>query len=486
VLRVFKELAVIPCAQDAVVQLSERIAEKVGNQRYNVWFRDTTRFTFADGCLRVSAPNHFVSDWIERHFAEEIGEAAREATGQSYDLSFSIDPELARHVRKRQPDRQLEEMTAATEKRTRGLRRLVPVSTSPTLRGRLVEFVEGPSNRLAVAAARSIIENPAGSYNPLFLHGGCGLGKTHLLQAVCNGLTEKHPQLRWRFVSGEEFTNDYIYSVRASEQEAFRSRYRNLDVLVIDDVHFFANKRSTQEEFLHTFNAIDVAGKQVVLASDSPPKLIGHFSEQLVSRFLAGMVIQIEPPDFHTRVEVLRRRARKLQLRIDESVLSYIAEHFCANIRELDGALLKIVAMAQASGVPVTPALAQRAVHDLVRQTAPVILLSDIESVVAIFFGLSPVALHTSRKTRTLALARSIAMYFARKYTDMSYPQIGRFMGNKNHATVILACRRVSKLLQNNDSVRWATPTGEQQKPITDVIQQLEERFHPTHSAQPA
>jgi chromosomal replication initiator protein len=293
---------------------------------------------------------------------------------------------------------------------------------SQPLRGKLEDFVVGVSNRMAHAAAASVVEKPGSAYNPLFIHGGCGLGKTHLLHGICNGVRDTRPETKWRYVSGEEFTNDYVCSVKTREESTFRERYRHLDVLVIDDVHFFANKRATQEEFLHTLKAIDAAGKQIVLASDAHPKMIGHFSESLVSRFLSGMVVRIDSPDVEVRANVLRNRAKRLNVDIGEAVIMHIAENFRANIRELEGALLKVVAQAQVAGQPITLSLAERAIRDLIRQTAPVVMLSDIESIVAIYFGLTPTDLHTSRKSRTIALARGIAMYLARRHTDMSYP----------------------------------------------------------------
>ncbi|MCH7596651.1 MAG: chromosomal replication initiator protein DnaA, partial [Planctomycetes bacterium] len=344
-------------------------------------------------------------------------------------------------------------------------------------KGKLSDFIAGPSNRLAYAAAVSVIENPASQYNPLFIHGGCGLGKTHLLQAICNGLREHHPDLRWRYVSGEEFTNDFVYAVKAREMSSFHSRYRNLDALIIDDVHFLANKRATQEGFLNTFKSIDAAGKQIVLASDAHPKMIGHFSESLVSRFVSGMVVRIESPDLQVRTDVLRQRAQRLRAEVSDAVIQHIAENFRANIRELEGALLKVVAQAHVSGEPITLGLAEHAIRDLVRQTAPVVLLSDIESVVSIYFGLTPADLHTSRKSRTIALARGIAMYLARRHTDMSFPEIGRFMGNKNHSTVILACRRISKMLQENGAAQWMTPEGLKEQNLAALVTELEEQF---------
>ncbi len=471
-----KELAVVTCAQDVVGLIESRIAEKLGPQRYNVWFKNATQLSVTDQYLRISAPNHFVGEWIERHFSTAIAEAAREVTGNDYTLSFAIDPLLAKSLGKKQPDRQSEFVANNPDRVAREQLRAGSLPVETPLKGRFDDFVAGASNRLAYAAAQSVADKPGAQYNPLFLHGGCGLGKTHLLQAICNNFKLRHPNLRWRYVTGEEFTNDYVYAIKAREMDAFHARYRTLDALVIDDVHFLANKRATQEGFLHTFNAIDAAGKQIVLASDAHPKMIGHFSESLVTRFLSGMVVRIESPDPEVRIGVLRRRAERLKVAVGDAVLRHIAENFRANIRELEGALLKVVALAHVNGEPITVALADRAVKDLIRQTVPVVLLSDIESVVSIYFGLTPADLHTSRKSRTIALARGIAMYLARRHTEMSFPEIGRFMGNKNHSTVILARRRISQMVQNNATVGWMTPEGLREQSLAVLLSELEEQ----------
>ena len=474
------------CAEDAVPRIEARIADQLGPQRFNIWFKNATRLSFADHYLRVSVPNHFVGEWIEQHFSAAVIDAAREVTGNDYTLSFAIEPLLAKNLGKKQPDRQSEFVANNPDRLAREHRRFGSLPVAGPLKGRLDEFVVGVSNRLAYAAALSVVENPSAHYNPLFVHGGCGLGKTHLLQGICNGLKDRHPNLRWRYVSGEEFTNDYVYAIKAREMDAFNSRYRNLDALVIDDVHFLANKRATQDGFLHTFKAIDAAGKQIVLASDAHPKMIGHFSESLVSRFLSGMVVRVESPDLEVRTTVLRRRAERMKVDISDAVLRHIAENFRANIRELEGALLKVVAQAHVSGEPITVPLAERAVRDLVRQTAPVVMLGDIESVVSIYFGLTPADLHTSRKSRTIALARGIAMYLARRHTDMSFPEIGRFMGNKNHSTVILASRRISQMLQANAAAGWMTPEGLREQNLAVLLTELEEQFGATKTADAA
>ena len=471
-----EELTVIVCAQDPILSIEARIAQKLGPKKFGVWFKNATQFSIAGNVLRVSAPNHFVGEWIERHFAGDIIDAAKEVTGSDFSLCFATDPMLAKNLGKKQPDQQVEFVTnhparAARESRKNG-------HAGPrVLKGRLDDFVIGASNRLAYAAAVSVIDHPGTQYNPLFIHGGCGLGKSHLLQSICNGWREKHPTMRWLYVTGEEFTNDYVAAVRTREMGEFYARYRDLDALVIDDVHFLANKKATQEGFLQTVKAIDSANKQIVLASDAHPKMIGQFSESLVSRFVAGMVVRIESPDLEVRTQFLRKRAVRLGANISDAVIRHVAENFRANIRELEGALLKVVAQAHLTGEPITLSLAEHAIRDLIRQTAPVVMLSDIESVVSIYFGLTPADLHTSRKSRTIALARGIAMYLARRHTDMSFPEIGRFMGNKNHSTVILACRRISQLVQSDATVQWLTSDGLREQKMSIILADVGDQF---------
>lgn len=471
----------ITCATESVCLLESHIAEKIGAQRYKLWFKNATRFTIGDGFVRVDVPNIFIGEWIDRYFRGVIQEVAQQLTGETHEVSFSIDPTLAKQMRRKQPDSQRKYAAAHPERLARNHKREGTPPPQPELQGRLADFVVGESNRLAYTCARSVIESPATQYNPLFIHGGCGLGKTHLLQAVCNGLKERHPSLRWAYVSGEDFTNQFVYAVKAGERDAFRQRYRRLDVLVIDDIHFFANKRATQEEFLHTFNAIDAVGKQVVMASDAHPKLIGHLSDSLVSRFLSGMVVRIDSPDYQTRAGVLRRRASRFNFEIPDEVVEYIAAHFKANVRELEGALLKLVALARLHGEALRLSLAQKALGDMIENTVPVVRLTDIESVVSIYFGVTPADLHTSRKTRTIALARGTTMYLARKHTSLSFPEIGRFMGNKNHSTVILACRRIDNALRADEPARWTTPCGIKERSLAVIVSELEEQLALPH-----
>ncbi|MBP7936206.1 MAG: chromosomal replication initiator protein DnaA [Phycisphaerae bacterium] len=464
---------------DLVSSIQSRIAGRIGPQKYRIWFKNGTQLTAAGGHLKVSTPNTFICNWIERHYAEDIGIAAREAGGQDFEVSFVVDPKLQQDLKKRQLNSQAEFIAknperAAREHRLQGLQ---APSRSRSLRGRLSDLVVGPANELAVSVVRRIVDRTA-DYSPIFAHGGCGLGKTHLLQALANELTDKHPEVRWEYLTGDEFTNNFVLAVRSNKVDLFRQRYRHLDVLIIDDIHFLANKKATQEEFLHTFDAIDGQRKTVVLASDTHPKLIGHFSEQLVNRFLAGMVVRLEVPDFQMRCEILRRRVAIVAAhQVPEDVIAYIANHMKANVRELEGALLKLVMFHSVSHQPITLALARRALADHMERTQRSLSLDEIDQTVATYFGLTLADLHTSRKTRTIALARGVAMHLARKHTDLSFPEIGRFMGNKNHSTVILANRRIAKDLEEDKTVTRQTSAGAKEERLREIVTRLEEQL---------
>lgn len=471
---------------DTVSLIQTKILEKLGAQRYRVWFKNATQFTVAEGHVKISAPNLFTCGWIERHFADAISEAVFEATGQEHEVSFVVEPKLQHAVKKHQLDSQAEYIAKNPERTAREQRRLGSAPPPRPLKGRFDDLVVGPANELALSVIRLVADRDPKAYSPVFIHGGCGLGKTHMLQALANELAEKHPQVRWAYVTGEEFTNAFVFALRNGRIEAFRQQYRRVDVLIIDDVHFLANKKGTQEEFLHTFNAIEGIGRQIVLASDSHPKLIGQFSEQLVNRFMAGMVVRIDAPDFRMRCEILRRRARAMSARpVPENVIAYIAEHLQANVRELEGALLKLVMYSAVTRFPINLSTARQSLAEHLHRTQRVLGLDEIDQTVATYFGLTCADLHTSRKTRTIALARGIAMYLARKHTDMSFPEIGRFMGNKNHSTVILANRKIEQLVHDDAWVTRQTPAGDLRERIRDIIERLEQQFSRSLAREP-
>ncbi len=476
-------VAVMPAVEE---QVRKRIAELVGPQKYKIWFKNSTEFTHGDRFLKVGVPNIFIGNWIEDHFADAIQQAATDVVGGDVNVTFSIDPELFRKLRKKQLNSQAAYIEKSAERVAREGRgqgngqapALRPAPAQPrNLRYRLSDFVVGASNRLAYSTALAVVENQAAEVGVVCYFGGCGLGKTHLLQGIVAALAEKKPSLRCEYLTGEDFTNQFLVALRDKKLDAFRHRYRDVDVLLIDDFQFIANKRVTQEEFFHTFNAINANNKRVIMASDAHPKMIGDLSESLVSRILAGMVVKIERPDVETRREILRRIAARTHHVVAEPVIDYIAGMIEANVRELEGCLIKLIAFASLQKAPITLDLARQALEDHLRQTGKILTVSDIEMSVATYFGLCPADLHSSRKSRTIALARNVAMFLARRHTDLSFPEIARLMGNKNHTTVLLACRRVNQNMTNDADVTWQGAAGPITRKIREIVAAQEEQL---------
>jgi len=448
--------------------------ERIGPQKFNAWFKRGSDVSVEDDHVKVLVPNSFVANWIETHYHEDILAAAEAQGGRKRGVLVTIDPSLSSDLRRRQLDAQADIVAKAATGRARPRRAAPPVR----LRHRLEDFVVGPSNRLAYTAACAVAEGQQSAPRPLFIHGACGVGKTHLLQGVCDAAERRRGggPVRWRYVTGEQFTNEFIAALRSRGLEKFRARYRQLDLLAIDDVHFLAAKRATQEEFLHTYNAIEAAGKQVVLASDAHPKLVGALNEQLASRFVSGMVVKIDPPDRATRMEILSRKAAAMQLRADPAALEYVGMHIRGSVRELEGAVVKLAALAELEGKPLGLDLAKEALADHLARTDSAITMGDIEAAVATFFGITPADMHSSRRTRTVSTARMTAMYLARLHTRMSFPEIGRFMG-KNHSSVVLAVQRMERLLADGGQLAWTGPAGHKAMPAAEVLELLTQQF---------
>ncbi|MHC4167807.1 MAG: DnaA ATPase domain-containing protein, partial [Planctomycetota bacterium] len=321
-----------------VSAISESLAERIGQQKFRIWFKNSTKLTLAGDYLKVGVPNLFIASWIENHFFNEISDAVRSITGIEAKITFTIDPELTGHQRRTQLDSQASLVATARDGRQRARfvteRRYKSAAVNGPQRNKLKlsldSFVVGSSNELAYNAAKLIVKEQESPFNPLFVHGGYGIGKTHLLQGICNGVSADRPQANWLYLSAEDFVNQFVLALKTKKLEAFRRRMRRTDLLAIDDIHFLASKPSTQEEFLHTFNTINLAGKQVVLASDAHPKMIGQLSDKLVNRFVSGMVVKIEPPDLATRCEICRQYAENIKNHsapIPESAIRYIAEN---------------------------------------------------------------------------------------------------------------------------------------------------------------
>ena len=457
----------------------ERIAEVLlrllGPQRYDLWFDRKTRLTLAGNALVVEAGNAFAANWIRGKFSRELRAAALEVAQRPVDLCVRVGegvetPRRGSSDAEARPVGPPREGVANTGEQRVTVLAGAPINPQYTLE----EFVVGPSNQMAYHAALKVAETPGRQFNPLFFHGNCGLGKTHLLQGICQRFARQHPGRKWLYVTGEQFTNEFVEAIKTKKTDAFRRRIRNADLLVIDDVHFLARKKATQEEFLHTFNQVDAAGKQVVLASDCPPKQIHSLSEQLSSRFVSGMVLRVDSPDLPTRLEILRRRVARNQWNVADAVLMHIAQSTTSSVRELEGLLLQVVAGIRLINVGSPEAgavLASIKDRTAMRGPAP---LEGIVAAAAAHFGLEPAALTGSGREKLVSLARAAAMYLARQHTGMSFPEIGRALGNKNHSTVIAACQRVEALLLSGQLLCWNTPEGPRHQAVADMLHELE------------
>ncbi len=453
---------------DETKQICEHISRIIGESKYRIWFEHSTRLKLTDDALEVTVANPFISNWIESHFIDQIRQALKSALDSDKTVRFAIDTDLVEISEKAVsaqpgPARKTDAKERPSE---RG-------PALPPLKLTLDTFVVGPRNQLAYNAALTVIQQDKSPFNPLFYHGGYGVGKTHLLQGICNNVAALRRNAKWIYVSAEDFANQYVLALKTKKLDSFRNRFRNLDLLAIDDIHFLANKNAMQEEFLHTFNSIDLAGKQIVLASDAHPKMIGQLCEKLISRFVSGMVVKIDPPDFETRCLICRKRAEAMGHSINQDVIEYIAGQVSSNVRELEGALVKIIAFAAVSGHKMTLPIAKQVLAEHIARIDPVVHSSDIVDAVVEFFGVSLTDLNSSKKDRTVSLARSFCMYLARRLTKMSFPEIGKTLGNKNHTTVIFACRRIEQAIENNQRLQWHSGSGFRLAQAKDVFDEL-------------
>ena len=442
-----------------VSAFSERVCrslqEKLGHDRYDLWFDRKTHLALVGNAMVVGATNAFFANGIRRNFSRELASAACEAAGRIVEVSVVVEETVATPAVGSENTYKPERSPAPTAKTTDS-----PLQPLIHPRYTLDEFVVGLSNQMAYHAAMRVAQSPGQQFNPLFIHGSCGMGKTHLLQGICLKFAKLYPTKKWLYVTGEQFTNEFLEAIRHHKTDAFRRRIRSADLLVIDDVHFLANKKATQEEFLHTFNQVDASGKQIVLASDCAPRQIQSLSDQLSSRFVSGMVLRIDSPDVPTRLEILRRRAAKNNWNVSDAVLMHIAQNPASSVRELEGLLLQVVAGIKLidAGAP-EAATVLESIKDRTLMRGP-IAMDRIIAAVAGHFALPASSLLGSGREKMVSLARSICMYLARQHTGMSFPEIGRAMGNKNHSTVIAACQRVETQMQTGHLMCWNVPEG--------------------------
>jgi chromosomal replication initiator protein len=451
-------------------QVCERIVhalrQRISEDRFDLWFGNRTRLVLAGNTLIVEAPNAFAANWIRTRLHSELLASAHQVLGRGIEIrtqAAAAPPAAVPPVTLARPE------IAATPKAAASA-----AAPQPPLRYSLDEFVVGPSNQLAHRAALRITENPGKEFNPLFLHGACGLGKTHLLQGICQRFAKLHPGKKWLYLTAEQFTNDFLEAIRTHKTDAFRKKLRGAELLAIDDVHFLGNKKATQEEFLHTFNQIDHSGRQIVLASDCAPRQIQALSDQLSSRFVSGMVLRVDSPDLPTRLEILRRRVARGGWNVNDAVLMHIARTSTSSVRELEGLLLQVVAginLINAGSPDAGSVLASIRDRTAMRGPVPV---TRIIAAVAEHFALSEAALTGPGREKLVSTARAVAMYLARQHSGMSFPEIGRAIGSKNHSTVIAACQRVEAMLTGGELLCWNTPTGPRHQALPDILHELE------------
>lgn len=409
---------------------------------YETWVKPAELLQYEGNLFTIGVQNAYACDWLKSRLSGTVTRILTGLMESAQQVEFVIWHKDYIH----QP---AEEAAVETLPIAAPPRRI----ETPVVNGRyhFENFVVGSSNRLAHAACMAVAENPAQAYNPLFLYGAVGLGKTHLLHAIGNYVSSRGLQVL--YVSSEEFTNDLIHAIRTHSTQAFRDRYRRIDVLLVDDIQFIAGKESTQEEFFHTFNTLHGQDKQIVISSDRPPKAMNTLEERLRSRFEWGLTADIQPPDLETRIAILRSKAERSHHDVTPIILEMIARQFQSNIRELEGALTRVVAYADLRGVPLTEELVNVALTDLVPQRNA-FETAHVVDVVASAFGISSEKLMGRDRTREAALPRQVVMYLLRQEANVSLPQIGEALGGRDHTTVIYACEKVADMLERDDRLR--------------------------------
>lgn len=425
--------------QDLWQQVLSIIQTKLSKPSYDTWFKATKAKFIDDSLLEIIAPTTFAAEWLENKYTNLIKSTLYDYLGRNINIKYSIGEAKSAEQSVVFPSKQPASPVIAEEAPSNMLN---PKYTFDT-------FVIGTNNRFAHAASLAVAEAPAKAYNPLFLYGGVGLGKTHLMHAIGHYIMEHNPNTRVLYISSEKFTNEFINAIRDSQGESFRTKYRNIDVLLIDDIQFIAGKEQTQEEFFHTFNALHEERKQIIISSDRPPKEIPTLEERLRSRFEWGLITDIQPPDLETRIAILRKKAKAENLDIPNEAMNYIANQIDTNIRELEGALIRVVAYSSLINADITSHLAAEALKDIIPSSRPrMITINDIQMKVGEFYGLKIEDFKARKRTKAVAFPRQIAMYLSRELTDFSLPKIGEAFGGRDHTTVIHAHEKISQLIQ--------------------------------------
>ncbi len=435
--------------------VSLELQQTLAAPTYSAWFGRASARTLTAETLEVEVPNEFVRGWISGHFMDLVTSAAATVNGTPLEVSIVVGVEDAPLPTSTAPSETPEAATPVTAPAVAipapaRAERVAPLNRDATFD----TFVIGPSNRFAHAAALAVAEAPSQAYNPLFIHGPTGLGKTHLLQAIAHYVTTSTPDMTACYVTCEAFTNDFIEALREKRIEQFKNRYRTYDVLLVDDIQFLSGREGIQEEFFHTFNTLHESGSQIVLSSDRQPREIARLEDRLRSRFEWGLITDVQPPDLETRIAILRKKASRDGLTIDDpEVVAAIAMRVQTNIRELEGALTRGVAFAMLNGEPLTVELVRDVLSSQYPEDSRPVTVESVQRVVAEYFSLSIDELRSERRTQTIVFPRQVAMYLSRELTDMSLPQIGRLFGGRDHTTIHYGHDKIAKRIKEDRSL---------------------------------
>ncbi|RPF51136.1 chromosomal replication initiator protein DnaA [Aquisalibacillus elongatus] len=417
------------------------IEKKVSKPSFDTWLKSTEAKYIQDNQIVIAAPNEFARDWLENSYSSLISSTIYDLTGSELEPKFMIPETENIDEPAKQPVKKINQMKNDQSSSKTMLNSKYTFET----------FVIGSGNRFAHAASLAVAEAPAKAYNPLFIYGGVGLGKTHLMHAIGHYVLEHNPQASVVYTTSEKFTNEFINSIRDNKAIDFRNKYRNVDVLLIDDIQFLAGKEQTQEEFFHTFNTLHEENKQIVISSDRPPKEIPTLEDRLRSRFEWGLITDITPPDLETRIAILRKKAKADGLDIPNEVMLYIANQIDTNIRELEGALIRVVAYSSLVNEDIDAALAANALKDIIPNSQPrEITIKGIQEIVAEKYHIRIEDFAAKKRTKSVAFPRQIAMYLSRELTDFSLPKIGEEFGGRDHTTVIHAHEKISKMMSDD------------------------------------
>ncbi|MDB4285484.1 chromosomal replication initiator protein DnaA [bacterium] len=424
-------------------RIKEKIRSEVNDQSFMTWFAPTVQESYRDDTLTVKVPNKFFKDWLSENYRDVVQDAAKGIAGRECTVNFHI------HEGRRQK--------AAADGRqlplpeVRSLQHGLP---SLNLNYTFESFVVGSSNQFAHAACLAVAQSKSRTYNPLFIYGGVGLGKTHLLHAIGHRFLDKNPGAKLSYLSSETFMNELINSIRYDRMHSFRNRYRNMDLLMIDDIQFIAGKEKTQEEFFHTFNSIYESHKQIIISSDKVPKDIPDLEERLRSRFEWGLIADIQTPDLETKVAILRKKADQNNIHLPDDVALFVAKSIKSNIRELEGSLIRLGAYASLSDQEITVDFTREILKDTLASLDRAVTVDAIKKEVASFFGLKISELNSKRRTQNIVFPRQVAMYLCRRLTDCSLPVIGKSFGGRDHSTVIHSVNLVERKLENNVEIK--------------------------------